>query len=98
VVAFGICKRDLRIFLERSLRTREKELFLSLYDLQGFTFSVAVRRLVDENYPESTAKYILYRLKKFNLIGFGNQDCKGKPLIFTDLGKIFFEILRGESE
>ena len=98
MVAFGISKRELRIFLERSLRTKEKELFLSLCDLQGFTFSAAVRRLIDENYPESTTKYILYRLKKFNLIDFGDQNCKGKPLIFTDLGKTFFEILRGESK
>ena len=96
MVAFGICKRELRIFLERSLRTKEKELFLSLYELQGFTFSAAVRRLVDENYPGSTAKYVLRRLKKFNLIDFGDQNCKGKPLIFTDLGKSFFEILRGD--
>jgi len=98
VVAFGISKRELRIFLERSLRTKEKELFLALYELQGFTFSTAVRRLVDENYPESTAKYVLQRLKKFNLINFGNHECKGKPLTFTDLGNIFFEILRGDSK
>ena len=98
MVAFGICKRDLRIFLERSFRTKEKQLFLNLYGLQGFTFSAAVRRLVDENYPESTAKYVLQRLKKFNLIDFGNHECKGKPLIFTDLGNTFFEILRGESK
>ena len=97
MVAFGICKRDLKIFLERSLRTNEKKLFLILYELQGITFSSAVRRLVDD-YPESTAKYALQRLKKFNLIDFGNNDCKGKPLVFTDLGKTFFEILRGESE
>lgn len=96
MVAFGISKRELRIFLERSLRTKEKELFLSLYKLQGFTFSTAVRRLVDENYPESTAKYVLQRLKKSNLIDFGDQNCKGKPLVFTDLGDTFFEILRGE--
>lgn len=98
MVAFGICKRDLRIFLERSLRTKEKELFLSLYGLQGFTFSAAVRRIVDKNYPESTAKYVLQRLKQFNLIDFGNHECKGKPLVFTELGKIFVEILRGELE
>ncbi len=96
MVAFGICKKDLKIFLERSLRTKEKELFLSLYVLQGLTFSAAVRRLMDGNYPESTVKYVLQRLKKFNLIDFGNHECKGKPLIFTDLGNTFFEILRGE--
>jgi len=93
VVAFGICRRDLRIFLERSLRKKEKELFLNLHDLQGFTFSSAVKRIAEKNYPESTAKYILQRLKKFNLIDFGNHDFKGKPLVFTDLGKTFFEIL-----
>jgi hypothetical protein len=98
VVAFGIYKRDLKIFLERSLRTKEKELFLSLYELQGFTFSTAVRRIGDKNYPESTAKCILKRFKQFNLVDFGNQNSKGKPLIFTDLGNSFFKILRGELE
>jgi hypothetical protein len=96
VVAFGISRGELKIFLERSLKTREKEFFLILYELQGFTFSAAVRRLVYENYPESTAKCILQRLKKFNLIDFGDQNCKGKPLIFTDLGNIFFEVLSKE--
>jgi hypothetical protein len=96
VVAFGISKRELRIFLERSLRTKEKELLLNLHELQGFTFSAAVRRLINENYPESTTKCILQRLKKFDLIDFGNHDFKGKPLVFTDLGNTFFEILRGE--
>lgn len=95
---FGISKKELRVFLERSLRTKEKQLFLSLYELQGVTFSTAVRKIVEENNPESTTKYILQRLKKFNLIDFGNHDCKGKPLVFTDLGNSFFEILRGELE
>jgi len=98
VVAFGICKRDLKIFLERSLKTKEKELFLNLYKLQGSTFSTAVRKIMDENYPESTVKCVLQRFKEFNLIDFGNQNCKGKPLVFTDLGNTFFEILRGESK
>ncbi len=96
MAAFGICKRELRIFLERSFRKKEKELFLNLYKFQGFTFSTTVRRIVDENYPESTVKYVLRRFKEFNLIDFGNQNCKGKPLVFTDLGETFFEILRGE--
>jgi len=96
VVAFGICKRELRIFLERSLRKKEKELFLILYEFQGFTFSTVVRKIVDDNYPESTVKCVLQRFKKFNLIDFGNQNCKGKPLIFTNLGNTFFEILNEE--
>ena len=96
MIAFGISRKELKIFLERSLRKREKELFLSLYELQGFTFSTAVRRISEKNYPESTAKYILQRLKRFNLIEFGDQNCKGKPLIFTDLGNTFFEILGGD--
>jgi len=98
VIAFGISKRELRIFLERSLRTKEKELFLSLYKLQGITFSAAVRKIMNENYPESTTKYILQRLKTFNLIEFGDQNSKGKPLVFTDLGKTFIKIFRGELE
>jgi hypothetical protein len=96
VIAFGICKKELRIFLERSLRTKEKKLFLNLYELQGITFSAAIRKITDKNYPESTAKCVLKRFKQFNLVDFGDQDCKGKPLVFTDLGNSFFEILRGE--
>jgi hypothetical protein len=69
-----------------------------LYGLQGVTFSAAVRRLVDQDYPESTVKYVLHRLKRFNLIDFGNHERKGEPLVFTDLGNTFFEILRGESK
>jgi hypothetical protein len=94
---FGISKKELKVFLERSLRKREKELFLSLYELQGLTFSAAVRRLMDRKFPESTAKYVLRRLEKFNLIEFGDRNCKGKPLIFTDLGRIFLEVLRSET-
>jgi len=71
---------------------------LNLYEFQGITFSAAVRKLVNENYPESTAKYVLQRLKQLNLIDFGNNESKGKPMIFTNLGKSFFEILRGESK
>jgi len=93
VVAFGISKKELKIFLERSLRMKEKELFLSLYELQGITFSAAVRKITDKNYPESTAKCVLKRFKQFNLIDFGDQNNKGKPLVFTDLGKTFIEIL-----
>ena len=96
MIAFGISKRELRIFLERSLRIREKELFLNLYELQGITFSAAVRKITDKDYPESTAKCVLKRFKQFNLIDFGNQNCKGKPLVFTDLGNTFFEILSKE--
>ena len=98
MVAFGISKRELRIFLERSFRTKEKELFLNLYEFQGITFSAAVRRIAREEYPESTIKCVLRRFKEFNLIDFGDRNSKGKPLIFTDLGKIFIEIFRGESE
>jgi hypothetical protein len=93
---FGISKKELKVFLERSLRRREKELLLSLYELEGFTFSAAVRRISEKGYPESTVKYILWRLKSFNLIDFGSHKCKGKPLVFTDLGNTFFEVLRGE--
>ena len=94
---FGISKKELRIFLEGSLNKKEKELLLETYSLQGLTFSSAVAKL-SKNCPESTAKHILQRLKKFNLIDFGNRDCKGKPLVFTNVGNTFFEILRGESE
>lgn len=96
MIAFGIRKNELKIFLEQSLSINEKELFLNLNELKGLTFSTVVRRLIEKNYPESTIKYILHRLKRFNLIEFGDKNCKGKPLEFTNLGKKFFEILGGE--
>lgn len=98
MIVFGISKKELKVFLEQSLRTKEKELFLILYQLQGFTFSAAVKRIVDENYPESTVKYILHRLKKFCLIDFGDNENKGKPLNFTSLGDAFYKILRGDKK
>jgi hypothetical protein len=93
VILFGIPKREFKIFLEQSLRIKEKELFLSLHELQGVTFSTAVSRLSSENYPESTTKIILKRLKKFNVIDFGDMNNRGKPLKFTKLGEAFFNIL-----
>ena len=95
MIVFGISKKELKVFLERSLRTKEKKIFLILHDLQGFTFSAAVRRIVNEDYPESTAKCILQRLKKFCLIDFGNNENKGKPLNFTSLGETFYKVLIG---
>jgi len=35
-------------------------------------------------------------LKEFNLIDFGDRNHKGKPLLFTDLGRIFLEVLGSE--
>jgi len=93
VISFGISKRELKAFLEQSLRIKEKELFLSLHELQGVTFSAAVSRLSNENYPESTTKIILKRLKKFNVIDFGDMNNRGKPLKFTELGNVFFKVL-----
>ena len=98
MIVFGVSKKELKVFLEQSLRTNEKELFLILHELQGLTFSTAVRKIIDRNYPESTVKSILQRLKKYNLIDFGDSENKGKSLMFTNLGNRFFEILRGESE
>jgi len=95
VALFGIGKRELRIFLERSLSKRERQLLLDAHILQGLTFSAAVAKL-SEKYPESTAKLVLKRLKYFNLVEFGNVKEKGKPLSFTSLGEIICEILRGD--
>ena len=98
MIAFGISRKELKIFLERSLRRRERELFLKLYDLQGLTFSSAVRKLSEYGFPQSTAKYLLKKLKQLNLVDFGNKDLKGKSLFLNDLGKTFLEILRSDND
>ncbi len=92
---FGIPRRELKIYLERSLNKKERELLLNCYRYQGYTFSQVVSKL--NGYPQSTVKLVLRRLKDFNLIDFGDTRSKGKPLNFTKLGENFFEILRGES-
>lgn len=91
---FGIPRRELKIYLERSLNKREIELLLNCHRYQGYTFSQVVNKL--NGYPQSTVKLVLRRLKSFNLIDFGDTRNKGKPLNFTKLGERFFEILRGE--
>ena len=92
---FGIQRRELKIFLERSLNKRERELLLNCYRYQGHTFSQVVGKL--NTYSQSTIKLVLRRLKDFNLIDFGDNKTKGKHLIFRDLGERFFEVLIGES-
>lgn len=95
MIVFGISRRELKIFLERSLSEKEKKLLLECFRLQGYTFSSIVRKL-NGVYPESTVKLILRRLKNFSLIDFGSLKDKGKPLTFTPLGEVFSEILRGD--
>ena len=92
---FGIPRKELKIFLERSLNKRERELLLNCNKLQGYTFSKVVRKL-NNVYPESTVKLVLRRLKNFNLIELGDTETKGKPLNFTELGEKFSEVLENE--
>ena len=91
---FGIPRKELRIYLERSLNKRETELLLNCYRYQGYTFSQVVSKL--NSYPQSTVKLVLRRLKGFVLLDFGDIETKGKPLKFTKLGERVFEVLRGE--
>ncbi len=95
MTVFGIPRRELKTFLERSLNKRERDLLLNCYRYQGCTFSQAVSKL--NGYPQSTVKLVLRRLKNFELIDFGDTETKGKPLNFTKLGERVFEVLRGES-
>jgi hypothetical protein len=97
VISFGIQKRELKNFLEKSLNKREKELFLALENYQGTTFSCVVKRLANR-YPESTIKLVLKRLKSFQLLEFGDAENKGKSLAFTLLGEVFSEILRDDEK
>ena len=94
MVLFGIPRMELKTFLERSLNKRERELFLNCYKYQGYTFSRIANKL--NEYPQSTIKLILRRLKEFNLINCGDNRTKGRPLSFTKLGEKFFKILGGE--
>lgn len=96
MVAFGISRKDLRIFLEQSLNEKEKKLLLGCYKLQGYTFSSVARRLANNGDSESTVKLVLRRLKNYNLIDFGDLKSKGKPLSLTSLGEKIFQVLRGD--
>ena len=96
MIAFGISKRELKIFLERSLSEKQRRLLLDCYKLQGYTFSALVKKLTGDGYPESTVKFLLRRLKYLNLIDIGDIKSKGKPLTLTDLGEKFYEILNGD--
>lgn len=95
MIVFGIPAKELKIFLERTLNERERQLLLNCDKYQGYTFSQVVSKL--SGYPQSTVKLVLRRLKDFSLIDFGDNKSKGKPLSFTKLGEMFSEILRGES-
>ncbi len=92
---FGIPRRELKIFLERSLDEKCRNLLKETYPLQGRTFSSAVK-LISQKYPESTLKFRLKNMKSLGLIDFGNSKSVGKPLVFTELGKLFFKLLEGE--
>ncbi len=94
MIVFGLSRRELKVFLERSLNKREKELLLDCCKFRGCTFSKVVSKI--DGYPESTVKLVLKRLKQFSLIDFGDLKTKGKPLNFTRLGETFTEILRGD--
>jgi hypothetical protein len=97
VSAFGHCKKELKIFLENSLNKKEKEILLKSYELRGQTFSFVVRTL-SLKYSESTIKTVLKRLKRFNLLDFGDFESRGKPFSFTELGMIFFKIIGDKNE
>jgi predicted transcriptional regulator len=97
VSAFGHCKKELKIFLENSLNKNEKEILLNSYELRGQTFSFVVRAL-SLKYSESTIKTVLKRLKKFNLLDFGDFENRGKPFSFTELGMTFFNIIDEKNE
>jgi hypothetical protein len=94
---FGISRKELKIFLERSLKNKHTQLLLNVYKLQGNTFSYVVRILSREN-PESTIKYVLKKFKQLSLLDFGDFYSRGKPLRFTCLGEVFVEILGGDKE
>lgn len=95
MIVFGISRKELKIFLERSLNKKERKLILSCCELQGYTFSRIVKKL-NGLYPDSTLKFVLRRLKNFSLIDFGDVETKGKPLALTDLGKKISEVLRDD--
>lgn len=95
--AFGLCEKQLKIFLENSLNKNEKKILLKSYKLRGQTFSSIVRNLSLE-YPESTVKTVLKRLKKFNLLDFGDFESKGKSFSFTELGLFFLRVISGKNE
>lgn len=88
---FYFGREELRILLEASLSGREIKIFQSLSLYEGRTFSSVVRLLPD--YPESTAKNIIRKLKSLNLIECGDRDNTNIPLVLTDFGLAILEVL-----
>lgn len=83
-------KRELKILLETSLSSLEREIFLNLAALEGMTFSCAVKQL---SYSESSAKAVIRKLKAKQLIECGDKNNTGVPLFLTDFGRKIFAVL-----
>ncbi len=87
VNCFG--KNELRILLEKSLSRREIETISKLSEIEGLTFSSAVRFL-RKNIPESTAKAVLRALASKGLI----EKVNGHPISITKFGKKICEVMK----
>ena len=72
------------------MSSREKQVLLKVYPLQGETFSAIVKALREE-IPESSLKYILKKFRSSGLLNYGD----GRELFFTPLGDLITESLRG---
>ncbi len=93
MVEFGLSKPELKSFLENSLSSREIAILASCREYEGCTFSQTVKSV--RRCAPSTTKLVMKRLKRFGLVDFGNNQCKGRPVTFTQLGRMFLEILGG---
>lgn len=73
---------ELKTLLVHTLPKRDIEILGQISDIEGRTFSAAVRHL-GKTFPESTAKAVLRKLVSEGLIICGN----GNPIILTEFGK-----------
>ena len=88
---FYFGKNELKILLEKSLSRRELEAIARLNEIEGLTFSSAVR-ILRKNIPESTAKAVLRCLASKGLI----EKVNGHPISITKFGKKIGEVMKYE--
>jgi hypothetical protein len=90
VCVFG--QDELKILLVHTLSKREKQILLKVNELEGRTFSAAVRML-RKDYPESTTKSVLRRFVAVGILNGGN----GTPLACTAFGQTINRVMGSSS-
>ncbi len=85
-------RSELKTLLVHTLSKREQEILLKVNELEGRTFSAAVR-VLGKSYPESTVKSVLRRFIAVGIMHGGN----GTSLACTAFGQAINNVLGSSS-